>query len=79
MEPFIIHAPFDINRTYTHEGEENIYVLDGRLEFHYGDEVHLLNAGDNIYFDSIVPMWAKALGAQRQNFWWSSIFTKEGA
>jgi transcriptional regulator with XRE-family HTH domain len=65
MEPFIIHAPFDINRTYTHEGEENIYVLDGKLEFHYGDDVHILNVGDNIYFDSIIPHVGKSLGRSK--------------
>nr|WP_321398646.1 XRE family transcriptional regulator [uncultured Desulfobacter sp.] len=65
MEPFIIHAPFEINRTYTHEGEENIYVLSGKLEFHYGDNVHILNAGDNIYFDSIVPHVGKSLSRSK--------------
>ncbi|WP_321417101.1 XRE family transcriptional regulator [uncultured Desulfobacter sp.] len=65
MEPFIIHAPFAINRTYTHEGEETIHVLDGRLEFHYGDEVYNLNVGDNIYFDSIVPHVGKSLGRSK--------------
>ncbi len=62
MEPFIIHAPWEISRTYTHEGEETIYVMDGQLEFHYGNEVHLMNAGDNIYFDSIVPHVGRSLG-----------------
>lgn len=65
MEPFIIHAPFNITRTYTHEGEESIYVLDGQLEFHYGEEVHILNGGDNVYFDSIVPHVGKSLGQSK--------------
>ncbi|MCP4718243.1 MAG: helix-turn-helix domain-containing protein [Desulfobacteraceae bacterium] len=65
MEPFIIHAPFEINRTYTHEGEEFIYVMDGQLEFHYGDEIYILNPGDNIYFDSIVPHVGKSLGDKK--------------
>ncbi|WDP89100.1 MAG: helix-turn-helix transcriptional regulator [Desulfobacter sp.] len=62
MEPFIIHAPWEITRTYTHEGEETIYVMEGQLEFHYGEEVIVLNAGDNIYFDSIVPHVGKSVG-----------------
>ena len=62
MEPFIIHAPFDITRTYTHEGEEFIYVMDGQLEFCYGEDTYILNPGDNIYFDSIVPHVGKSLG-----------------
>ncbi|MBU0972482.1 MAG: XRE family transcriptional regulator [Proteobacteria bacterium] len=62
MEPFIIHAPFDIKRTFTHEGEEFIYVMDGQLEFCYGEDTYILNSGDNIYFDSIVPHVGKSLG-----------------
>jgi len=62
MEPFIIHAPFDIERTYTHEGEEFIYVMDGQLEFCYGEDTYILSVGDNIYFDSIVPHVGKSLG-----------------
>ena len=62
MEPFIIHAPFDITKTYSHEGEELNYVMDGQLEFHYGDDVHILNPGDNIYFDSIVPHVGRSIG-----------------
>ncbi|MCG8685771.1 MAG: XRE family transcriptional regulator [Desulfobacterales bacterium] len=65
MEPFIIHAPFDIARTYSHEGEESIYVIDGQLEFHYGDEAYLLNKGDNIYFDSIIPHVGKSIGDEK--------------
>jgi len=65
MEPFIIHAPWDISRTYTHEGEETIYVMEGQLEFHYGDEVMRLKAGDNVYFDSIVPHVGKSLGDKK--------------
>ncbi|MCG8619126.1 MAG: cupin domain-containing protein, partial [Desulfobacterales bacterium] len=62
MEPFIIHAPWEIMRTYSHEGEESIYVIDGELEFHYGDDVHHLKAGDNIYFDSVVPHVGRSIG-----------------
>lgn len=65
MEPFIIHSPFENNRTYTHEGEEFIYVMDGQLEFSYGDDTYILNSGDNIYFDSIVPHVGKSLGNKK--------------
>lgn len=62
MEPFIIHAPFDIPKMYTHEGEECIYVLEGRLEFLYGEETYILEPGDNVYFDSCIPHAGKSLG-----------------
>jgi len=62
MEPFIIHAPFDVSRTYSHEGEESIFVMEGTLEFFYGDETLILEAGDNIYFDSVVPHVGRSMG-----------------
>jgi len=65
MEPFIIHAPWEITRTYSHEGEENIFVMEGQLEFHYGDDVMILNPGDNAYFDAVVPHAGRSLGHQK--------------
>lgn len=37
-----------------HEGEEFVYLLEGRLEFRTDDRVEVLEAGDAIYFDSDV-------------------------
>ena len=39
----------------SHEGEEFIYVLRGRMEISYGKNTCLLEEGDSIYYDSIVP------------------------
>lgn len=58
MEPFIIdvHAPeSDEYELSSHEGEEFIYVLSGTLEAVVGKEKYVINAGDSIYYDSIVP------------------------
>ena len=65
MEPFIIHSPFEITKMYSHEGEEFMYILDGRLEFIYGDKAYILEPGDNVYFDSCVPHAGKSLGDQK--------------
>ena len=57
MEPFIIDIqPGDINdyMLSSHEGEEFMYVLEGSIEINYGKEIYVLNAGDSIYYDSIV-------------------------
>lgn len=57
MEPFLIDilpakdADFVFS---THEGEEFIYVLEGLIEINYGKETYTLEAGDSIYYDSIV-------------------------
>ncbi len=57
MEPFIIDIhPGDANnhKLSSHEGEEFIFVLDGKIEINYGKELYILNTGDSIYYDSIV-------------------------
>ena len=57
MEPFLIdidpsgHDDFALS---SHEGEEFIYILEGTVEIAYGKEKYTLEAGDSIYYDSIV-------------------------
>ena len=58
MEPFIIDvAPTDESayELSSHEGEEFIYVMEGVVEVAYGKKHHVIEAGDSIYYDSIVP------------------------
>ena len=58
MEPFIIDvdATDDIDFVLSsHEGEEFIFVMEGVMEVCYGKNSYLLEAGDSIYYDSIVP------------------------
>jgi len=57
MEPFLIdidptgHTEYSLS---SHEGEEFIYVLAGSIEVVYGKKKYTLDAGDSIYYDSIV-------------------------
>lgn len=62
MEPFIIHSPWEITKMYSHEGEEFMYIMDGTLEFLYGDKTYTLEKGDNAYFDANIPHAGKSLG-----------------
>jgi quercetin dioxygenase-like cupin family protein len=50
---------------YIREGEAFIFVMEGRLEFRYGDEVHTPETGDHVYFDSCVPHSGKSLGDEK--------------
>ena len=58
MEPFIVdvepteESHFSLS---SHEGEEFIYVMEGAVEVCHGKKCHLIEAGDSIYYDSIVP------------------------
>lgn len=63
MEPFLIDVnPAEGRTLSSHEGEEFLFVLDGRLEVAYGKDSHILSAGDSIYYDSIVPHQVRAAG-----------------
>ena len=67
MEPFIIDihpSPDESHQLSSHEGEEFIYVLSGEIEIFYGKDVQRLNAGDSIYYDSIVPHDVHAAGEE---------------
>lgn len=57
MEPFFIEIEPAAESDYklsSHEGEEFIYVLSGKIEINYGKETYLLEEGDSIYLDSVV-------------------------
>lgn len=56
MEPFIVDIePSAEQEKSAHEGEEFIHILSGKLSLEYGTASHVLNAGDSVYYDSIVP------------------------
>lgn len=58
MEPFIVHMEERESSEIVynnHRGEEFLYVLEGRLEFYYGEETVILEEGDSLYFDSVLP------------------------
>ena len=56
MEPHLFHiAPGKgSSDSYTHQGEEFLYLLKGMLTIHLGDEEFSLKAGDSFYFQSSV-------------------------
>ncbi len=67
MEPFIIDvAPMGDSDFVlsSHEGEEFIMVTEGVMEISYGKFSYILEEGDSIYYDSIVPHHVHAYGGQ---------------
>lgn len=67
MEPFLIDIDADGNCEFNlsaHEGEEFIMVLKGTVEINYGKYTYLLEEGDTIYYDSIVPHHVHAFEGQ---------------
>ena len=65
MEPFIIRIEERAAEAIVynnHKGEEFLYVLEGRLEFRRGDIIVILEEGDSLYFDSVVPHGYRGIG-----------------
>ena len=63
MDPYVLKDP--PNRkgkaVFQHEGEEMLYVLEGKTKFFYGDKEFILEEGDCLYFDASVPHYGVAL------------------
>lgn len=67
MEPFVIDIDANQDKEFqlsALEGEEFIMVLKGTLEINYGKQTYLLEEGDTIYYDSIVPHHVHAFEGQ---------------
>ena len=66
MEPFLVTlepAQTEEERS-THDGQEFIFVLQGQMEVRLQEEIHILEPGDSIYYDSTVPHLVKCHGDQ---------------
>lgn len=68
MQPFFIELTPGLKEelpTLSHDGEEFLYVLSGKVEFHADKEVIELREGDSIYFHSNIPhaLYAKGKAA----------------
>lgn len=67
MEPFFVEIMPESAREKTlssHEGEEFIAVIKGSIEVIYGNETHVLNTGDSVYYNSIVPHYVSCAGPE---------------
>jgi mannose-6-phosphate isomerase-like protein (cupin superfamily) len=64
MEPFILTYPSDdaLKHTFQHDGEEMLFVLEGKMRFKYGNSEYVLDKGDCIYFDSGIAHAAEPVG-----------------
>ena len=61
MEPFLVTLEPAITEEErsTHDGQEFIFVMTGSMEVRLGEEIHVLEPGDAIYYDSTVPHLVK--------------------
>lgn len=62
MEPFYVIVGSNEMPLSSHEGEEFIYVIKGRLELRCGNKVQVLEPGDSVYYNSLLPHVLKSIG-----------------
>jgi len=66
MEPFLVTlvpSATEEERS-SHDGQEFIYVLEGKMEVRLEDKIYVLDPGDAIYYDSTVPHLVKCHGPE---------------
>lgn len=63
MDPFFVEIdPHQEQQLSSHEGEEFIIVVSGAIELFYGKQRFILQPGDSMYYNSIVPHFVSAVG-----------------
>jgi len=54
-------------KAHMHPGFEFLYILDGELDIHHGDQACTLEAGDALYFDASTPHSYQCAGKKPAN------------
>lgn len=65
FESYILTLPFEENAIFMHEGEEMIFVLEGKATFIYGEDKFILEEGDCAHFNAEVPHTGISLGDKK--------------
>ena len=70
MEPFVLTYPDTKNPKrdvwFEHDGEEVLFVLQGRMLFLHGDKEFILEEGDCVYFDASIPHYGEVYEAEKE-------------
>ena len=62
MEPLFIRIEVDEEKAMsTHEGEEFMVVVHGKIIVRYGKEEYILERGDSVYYNSVVSHFIGAI------------------
>ncbi|WP_138058614.1 helix-turn-helix domain-containing protein [Sulfitobacter geojensis] len=74
FHPSIIHRPpGHVSEKMCHVGEVFFYLMEGEIEYHLGDEVHIIGPGDTIHHDTSKPHFSKVISdTETVELWISS-------
>jgi transcriptional regulator with XRE-family HTH domain len=66
MEPFLVSLEPASKKgvPYNHDGEEFLFVLEGKVEIQLGDYMDVLEPGDSVYYESTTPHRVACQGDQ---------------
>jgi transcriptional regulator with XRE-family HTH domain len=66
MEPFIVTlVPSKKEELSTHDGQEFLFVLSGKMKVRVGVQEEILEAGDAVYYDSNKPHYVGTVGKKK--------------
>ncbi len=66
MEPFIVTlVPSKKEELSSHDGQEFLFVLSGKMKVRVGDQEEVLEAGDAVYYDSNKPHYVGTVGKKK--------------
>ena len=65
MEPYLIEPSFEEDAIFQHEGEEFMFVLEGKHELIYDGKKYLMEEGDSVYFDASAPHTGRSVGNKK--------------
>ncbi len=70
LTPYIIHldAETEQDKTYQHEGEEIIFMLNGSCDYRVGDQVYRLKKGDTLTFNAQEPHGAIGIPGKKASY-----------
>jgi transcriptional regulator with XRE-family HTH domain len=66
MEPFIVTFNLEDKKDmffFSHEGEEFVHIMEGKVEFCIEDKSTVLEKNDSLYFDSHKPHGYRSIGS----------------
>ena len=57
FEPFLITMDdlSEVFPTFSHPGEEFIFIITGKLIYHHGNKLYEMSEGDSLVFDGAIP------------------------
>ena len=65
FETYMLTLPFEKNAIFMHEGEEMVFILEGRANFIYGEENFIMEEGDCVHFNAAVPHTGISIGDKK--------------